>query len=125
LYQLHVFMLLGYNKILRIFAILIFSFELLAPALLLGATENNLPCEKAKINLSEQSQPIDLIAHLIFEEINNEEREGKDDYLISVCFTEVFNELQKFESVQITWSLPKDRFDTQPSLFTLHRVLLI
>jgi len=74
---------------------------------------------------SDQNQPIDLIAHLIFEEVNNEEREGKDDYLISVCFVEVFNELQKFEPVHVTWSLAKDRFDTQPSLYTLHGVLLI
>jgi len=122
---LHVFMLLSYNKILRIFAILLFSFELLAPALLLGDSENNLCSQHAEAYTSGQNQPIDLIAHLIFEEVNNEEREGKDDYLISVCFIEVFNELQKFEPVQVTWSLPKDRFDTQPSLYTLHRVLLI
>jgi hypothetical protein len=125
LYQLHVFMLLRYNRILRIFAILLFSFELLAPAFVLGVPESNLHSQSVKIHISEQNQPIDLIAHLIFEEVNNEEREGKDDYLISVCFIEVFNELQKFEPIQVTWSLPKDRFDTQPSLYTLHRVLLI
>jgi hypothetical protein len=125
LYQLHVFMLLRYNKILRIFAILLFSLELLAPAVLLGAPESSLTSENTISHLREQNQPIDLIAHLIFEEVNNEEREGKDDYLISVCFIEVFNELEKFEPAQVTWSLPKDRFDTQPSLYTLHRVLLI
>lgn len=118
-------MLLRYNKMLRVFAILLFSFELLAPAIVLGAPENTLTSENTMTQLREQSQPIDLIAHLIFEEVNNEEREGKDDYLISVCFIEVFNELQKFEPIQVTWSLPKDQFDTQPSLYTLHRVLLI
>ncbi len=118
-------MLLRYNKILRIFAILLFSFELLAPAVLLGSPESNLISEHTTSHFSKQNQPLDLIAHLIFEEVNNEEREGKDDFLISVCFIEVFNELQKFEPVQVTWSLPKDRFDTQPSLYTLHRVLLI
>lgn len=125
MYQLHVFMLLRYNKILRIFAILLFSFELLAPAVLLGAPEGNLTSANTISHYSDQNQPIDLIAHLIFEEVNNEEREGKDDYLISVCFVEVFNELQKFEPIHVTWSLAKDRFDTQPSLYTLHRVLLI
>lgn len=123
--QLHVFMLLRYNKILRIFAILLFSFELLVPAVLLGTPEDDLHAENPLSYYSNQNPPLDLIAHLIFEEVNNEEREGKDDYLISVCFIEVFNELQKFEPVHVTWSLPKDRFDTQPSLYTLHRVLII
>lgn len=125
MYQLHVFMLLRYTKMLRVFAILLFSFELLAPAVLLGAPESNLTSENTLSQISEQNQSLDLIAHLLFEEVNNEEREGKDDFLISVCFIEVFNELQKFEPIQVTWSLPKDRFDTQPSLYTLHRVLLI
>lgn len=118
-------MLLRYTKMLRVFAILLFSFELLAPAVLLGAPESNLTSENTLSQISEQNQSLDLIAHLLFEEVNNEEREGKDDFLISVCFIEVFNELQKFEPIQVTWSLPKDRFDTQPSLYTLHRVLLI
>lgn len=125
MFQLHVFMLLRYNKILRIFAILLFSFELLAPAVLLGTPEGDLHSENTISLYSNQNQPLDLIAHLIFEEANNEEREDKDDFLISVCFIEVFNELQKFEPIQVTWSLPKDRFDIQPSLYTLHRVLLI
>jgi hypothetical protein len=118
-------MLLRYNKILRIFAILLFSFEVLSPALLLGTPDNHLFEVNTITHLTEQNQSIDLIAHLIFEEANNEEREDKDDFLISVCFIEVFNELQKFEPIQVTWSLPKDRFDIQPSLYTLHRVLLI
>lgn len=124
MYHLHVLMLLRLNKILRIFAILLFSFEMLAPALWLGDHENSIT-QKSTIYISDQHQPSDLLTHLICEEANNEEREGKDDYLLSVCFVEVFNELQKFQSVQITWSLPKDRFDIQPSLYTLHRVLII
>ncbi len=125
MHELHVFMLLRYNKILRILAIIIFSFELLAPAVLLGVPESETTSQNTNNQITEQNKPIDLIAHLIFEEVNNEEREGKDDSLISVCFIEVFNELQKFEPIQVTWSLPRDRFDIQPSLYTLHRVLLI
>jgi hypothetical protein len=124
LYHLHVLMLLRYNKILRIFAILLFSFEMLAPALWLGEHESSIT-QKSTTYFNNQNQPVDLLTHLICEEASNEEREGKDDYLLGVCFVEVFNELQKFQSVQITWSLPKDRFDIQPSLYTLHRVLLI
>lgn len=125
MHHLHVFMLLRYNKIFRFFAILFFSFELLVPAILLGSPENNLNAENTKSHITEQNQPVDLLTHLIFEEVNSEEREGKNDYLLSVCFIEIFNALQKFQPAQITWSLPIDRFDTQPSLFTLHRVLLI
>jgi hypothetical protein len=117
-------MLLRYNKILRIFAILLFSFEMLAPALWLGDHESSIT-QKSTTYFSHENQSIDLIAHLICEEANSEEREGKNDYLIDVSFVEVFNELEKFQPVQISWSLPKDRFDIQPSLYTLHRVLLI
>ncbi len=113
-----------YNKILKLFAILLFSFEILAPAVLLTTPETNLNSQNSK-RLSELNQSFDILSHLLFEEVNCEEREGKDDCLISLSFTEVFNELQKFEKPLITWSLPKDLFDTQPSLFKLHRVLLI
>ncbi len=113
-----------YNKALKLFAILLFSFEMLAPAVLITSPETSLDSPNSK-RLSESNRTVDLLAHLIFEEVGSEEREGKDDCLIGLNFTEVFNELQKFENTQITWSLPKDRFDTQPSLFKLHRVLLI
>lgn len=118
---------LRYNKILKLFAILLFSVEMLAPAILLAspneASGNNET--KGTSNLSESTQSLDFLSHLVFEEVSSEEREGKDDCLISVCFVEVFSELQKFEPVVITWVLPKERFDIQPSLFTLHGVLLI
>ena len=110
---------------LRIFAILLFRFELFAPALWLQNDNNALTSQKSTFQFSEQTQPLDLITHLLFEEANNEEREGKDDFLIDVCYIEVFNVLQKFIPLQVNWSLPKDRFDIQPSLYTLHRVLLI
>ncbi|MEQ1584692.1 MAG: hypothetical protein ABL895_02345 [Cyclobacteriaceae bacterium] len=118
---------LRYNKILKLFAILLFSFELLAPAALIAAPTESFNSQESQSisNLSESAQSFDLLSHLIFEEVYNEVREGKDDCLISVCFVEVFSELQKFEPVLITWVLPKDRFDIQPSLYTLHGVLLI
>lgn len=118
---------LRYNKILKLFAIFLFSFELLAPAALIAAPTDAFDSQKAQSisNLSESAQSFDLLSHLVFEEVNNEVREGKDDCFISVCFIEVFSQLQKFEPVVITWVLPKERFDIQPSLFTLHGVLII
>ncbi|MBL7871063.1 MAG: hypothetical protein JNM78_05595 [Cyclobacteriaceae bacterium] len=118
---------LRYNKILKLFAILIFSFELLAPVGL-SASQNGTFEDSSLNNRSsvrESTQSVDSLSQLIFEEVGSEEREDKNECLISVCFVEVFSELQKFEPVHIAGSLPKDQFDTQPPLFTLHRVLLI
>jgi len=113
-----------YNKILKLFAILLFSFEMMAPAVLMATPEIHPERQHAK-SLNESDRSIDFLTHLIFEEVSSEEREGKDDCLIGISFIELFSELQKFEPIQITWSLPKEHFDTQPPLFTLHRVLLI
>lgn len=118
---------LRYNKVLKLFAILIFSFELLAPVALIASQKGASAdaTSKSSHSIRETTQSVDFLSHLIFEEVGSEEREGKNDCLIGVCFVEVFNELIKFEPVQITWSLPKDQFDTQPSLFKLHRALII
>ncbi len=117
---------LRYNKILKLFAILIFSFELLAPVALVASRKGTGEdvSSKNSYNIKGSTQSVDLLSQLIFEEAGSEEREGKDDCLLSVCFVELFNELKKFEPVQITWSLPVDQFDTQPSLFKLHRYFL-
>jgi hypothetical protein len=112
-----------YNKILRLFAILLFSFEMLAPAVLVATPEN--PKTQHSESVNESQRPIDFLTHLLFEEVNNEEREGKNDGLVGLSCTELFSELQKFEPIQVTGSLPKEHFDTHPPLFTLHRVLLI
>jgi len=119
------FMLLKYHKVLRIFAILLFCIEILTLVSSLGAGENHNETGKGFVNIASNHQPLDFLNHLICEEASSEERESKYDCFISVCFVEVFNELEKFQPVQITWLLPKERFDTQPSLFTLNRVLLI
>ena len=119
------FMLLKYHKVLRIFAILLFCIEILTLVSSLGTSENHNVTGKGFVNIASNHQTLDLLNHLICEEVSSEERENKYDCFISVCFVEVFNELEKFQPVQITWLLPKERFDTQPSLFTLNRVLLI
>jgi hypothetical protein len=118
---------LRYNKILKLFAILIFSFELLAPFAFIASQKEATEDTPSKdgYSIRESIQSVDLLSHLIFEEVGSEEREGKNDCFISVCFVEVFSELKKFEPVRITWSVPKDQFDTQPSLFKLHRALII
>lgn len=114
-----------YNKILKFLAILLFSFELLAPACLpdheLGETRQ--PSDQASLNALSPS--FDYLSHLIFEEASSEEREGKDDVFTDLFVMDVFNVLVKFEPAEVTWQLPKEQFDTQPALYRLHRILLI
>jgi hypothetical protein len=118
-------MRLSHSKILKVFVILLFSFELFAPVIVPVSDTNQDSFSKATVQQAGQTQPFDLFSHFIFEEVSSEEREGKDDFLTGPCFIELFSELQKFESAQITWPLPKEHFDTHPPLFTLHRELLI
>lgn len=116
---------LRYNRVLKLLAILLFSFELLAPAYFVSTA--NSPEEKNdQHHLTSRSHSFDLLSHLIFEETcSEEEREGKEHALTTLFYTEVFSELQKFEPARVNWLLPREKFDTQPALFTLHRVLLI
>lgn len=119
-------MLLRYNRVLKVFAILLFSFELLLPVAAMALPTGTFTHANHSANtLSEHTYSTDLLSQLLFEEINNEEREGKENLLISVCFIEIFSELQKFKPVRLTWQLPRQRFDTQPALFTLHRAFQI
>jgi len=124
--KVEIAMPLRYNKILKLFAILIFSFELLAPVFFISKPmQARESISSIGYTLSEQTLPVDLLTQLLCEEVGSEEREGKNDCFLSVCFVEVYSQLQKFQPLRITWSLLKDQFDTKPSLFTLNRVLLI
>jgi len=115
-------MLLKSNKILKLVAILLFLFELLAPAVFATTQSSEVKSESA--NFTSLSHSFDLFSGLIFEEAS-EEREGKDHTLTGICFVEIFSSLQKFKPANTAWLTPHQRFDVQPSLFTLHRVLLI
>ncbi|MBL7862028.1 MAG: hypothetical protein JNJ65_12760 [Cyclobacteriaceae bacterium] len=113
-----------YNRIVKAFAILLFCAELFVPSVLTAATQPHNQVY-TKNQLTETIPTLDLLAHFLFEENTSEEKEGKDDILTTCCCFEVFNQLQKFEIARITWSLPRERFNTQPALYQLHRVLLI
>lgn len=116
-------MLLKRNKVLKLVAILLFSFELLAPAIFASSHQPST-VRLESINFASRSHSIDLFSGLIFEEAN-EEREGKDHSLTGICFIEIFSVLHQFKSTDTAWFAPRQRFDTRPSLLTLHRVLLI
>lgn len=104
---------------------MLFSFELLAPAYF-ASTATTPEDKNDRFCLTSDSVSFDLISHLIFEETcSEEEREGKEHAFTTLFYTEVFSELQKFKPVRVNWLLPREKFDTQPALFTLHSVLLI
>lgn len=116
---------LRYNKILKYLAILLFSFELLAPACLPDSESEQEFQLQDHARITAVSHSFDYIAQLLFEEASSEEREGKYDALTDLFGMDVFNVLVKFEPAEITWPLPKEHFDTQPALYRLHRILLI
>lgn len=116
-------MLLKRNKVLKLVAILLFSFELLAPAILVSAQQPST-VRLESINFVSRSHSFDLFSGLIFEEAS-EEREGKDHRLTGICFIEIFSILHKFKPTVSAWLVPRQRFDTRHSLLTLHRILLI
>jgi hypothetical protein len=118
-------MKLRHSNILKVFAILLFSFELFAPVIVpvTSVYQNNF--SETTIQPATQTQPFDLLSHLLFEEVSSEEREGKGDFPTTLCYIELFNALQKFKPVQITQPFSKEHYDTHPPLFTLHRVLVI
>lgn len=116
-------MLLKSNKILKLIAMLLFSFELLAPAFFV-TTHPSSELKAENTNFTSRFQSFDLFSGLIFEEAS-EERGGKVHTLTRIGFIEIFSILHKFKPTYTAWIIPHQRFDTQPSLFTLHSVLLI
>lgn len=67
----------------------------------------------------------DLNSILLFSEPGTEERLEHGIFESNSFILEIFSELSKFEPIRVTWFLPQEKFNTQPPLFTLHRVLLI
>ncbi|HZY78459.1 MAG TPA: hypothetical protein VFE50_02980 [Cyclobacteriaceae bacterium] len=120
------------SKALKFFAILLFSLEMIAPALLptlIGdaqAIRND-----SQTQLTGTSSLTNFITSLLFEENagEEEERESKDDKH-SVCFTDfglvqAFVELTTTRSHQVAWVEPNKRAISQPALFTLLHTFLI
>ena len=113
------------SYLLKFFAILLFSFELVAPALL--NTEAQLDTRR-DTNHSHLSAAQSAINSLLFlEECNEEEREGKDVLPLAI-------ELYSFKYLSLAnhscrTNIPlrsrQNLFDTHPPLYQLHQVFLI
>ena len=124
------------NKALKFFAILLFSFEMTAPALIpaIGDDVNSVRQDRGQRSYSNASPLTTFIYSLIFEENNGEgegeeERESKD-HKFTICFSdfgfaEAYITLITTETRHIAWAEPYETTATQPPLFTLFHTYLI
>jgi hypothetical protein len=118
-------MYLRKNKILKLFAILLFSFELLASSAISAMVkETEVPSDSRTTFCQSQSQTISAL--LFLEERSEEEREGKDAFVANDFF-KIFSPspTTQSSSLILDFSSNKELFDTHPPLFKLHGVFLI
>lgn len=115
---------LRHSTILRFFAILLFSFELLAPAFFVSSTVEQKTEEGSSSLLL---QPSHTLSYLLFiEERNEEEKEGRDFsltqdvHVISWFATPSLTENKVLPNFQVS-----NHFNTHPPLFHLHCVFQI
>ncbi len=114
------------NKILKLFAILLFSFELLASSAISAMIkEPEAPSDSRTTFCHLQSQSISAL--LFLEERSEEEREGKDAFIITSDLFKIFSlsPTAQSSSLALHFSSNKELFDTHPPLFKLHGVFLI
>lgn len=81
--------------------------------------------QSARTQLVFHEGTIDYLAVLLFEENNNEEREDKDFDIEFLFLSDTFSQLAKFQNTSTKKFTVQVRFDSQPSLYTLNRVLRI
>ncbi len=113
------------SYLLKFFAILLFSFELMAPALLNTEAQPDDSDARDQSHLTAAQSSINSL--LFLEECNEEEREGKDALPLAI---EVY--LFKYLSLanyscrtNIPLQSRQNLFDTHPPLYQLYQVFLI
>ncbi len=112
-------------KFLKYFAILLFSFELIAPALITSGNAGvRLQDEDQTSLTSETSHLANLMSSLVFEETSSEEERETKDHKTSLSFSDfgsvqLFVELTSLETRQNSWIEKVDRCTSQPPLFTM------
>jgi len=120
-------------KALKYFAILLFSFEMIAPALISSIDDDiHAPQQGQETSLSSNEHHFtNFISALLCEENSSEEeeRESKDHKsTISFCdfdFFEGFATLIVSETRQTAWAEPHETTASHPPLFTLFHTYLI
>jgi hypothetical protein len=112
------------NSILKYFILLLFTFELLAPAFMGGPLAQRIN-KSSDTQYTQHAGSPDCLTAFLFEESNSEEREGKDYDVDFLFVADTFNVLKKFEQTNACRSYVQDRINSQPALYTLLRVLRI
>jgi hypothetical protein len=117
------------SKALKFFAVLLFSLEMIAPALISSVEAEPGYDNNQSALTSATGHLTNFIASLLFEENagEEEERESKDKHtiFIDLDFDLAFIELRTTQSRQISWVEEHQRTTTRPPLFTLLHTYLI
>jgi hypothetical protein len=121
-------MRLRHSKILKLLAIILFSFELLMPSVFASAVDSGYVVEQQGKKILSPIRVTGLSTFLLFEERGEEEREGKDDSAYSLV--DFYSNYSYNTPAQTTGDelslVDKQRlFNTHPPLFKLHQVFLI
>lgn len=116
------------NQVLKIFALLLFSLEFLAPAFLVDIADTT--GSQDKVQLTDGARHHNIFYSILTEEVTENE-EGREDHKEVILFIDVnFT----FASLQLLGSKPtsnkfssiiSEQFDTQPALFKLNCNFLI
>src|SRR5690242_11712933 len=116
-------------KVLKFFSILLFTFELIAPAFVYEGEEGK-DFPNSDTTISASTFHSSFLSHLLFEETSSEEeRESRDhkqlSFVSDFSFIVTFVELPEVKTNKGNWVHPREHFDTQPALFTLLHTYLI
>lgn len=117
------------STILKLLSFLLFSIELLTP-LAHHAGDASPANGPGQTSVLTSTHDFNFFALFLLEETSNE-KEGEEDEnkrvfsFIDFTYIEVFNVLEKFKSTPLTWSIPEDGSNAQPSLLTLLSIFII
>lgn len=118
------------NKALKFFAILLFSFEMIAPALIASVSEPLELSQETSV-YSNEGHLTNIISSLLCEENNGEEEERESKDHKSHALLSDFDAFEYFatrittETRQTSWVEPHETTASQPPLFTLFHSYLI
>lgn len=117
---------------MKFFAIVLFSFEMIAPAMISSInTDGVRHRDSDRASITSSNHLTNYIASLLFEENSGEEeeRESKDHkptlYFNDFTVLQAFIELRTTQTRQTSWVEQHNRYASQPPLFTLLHSYLI
>jgi hypothetical protein len=118
------------SKVLKFFVILLFSFEMIAPALISETTDVTERYDGRTAITGTPDHLANMMSSLLFEETSSEEERESKDHKTTLCFTDFgfvqpFVELTITETRQTSWVDKHERCTSQPPLFALTHSYII